>query len=123
MGASGGGEDMTFCATLTAAEPVLVGCRREGWWSVGVVALWVCIERLGHVERRDREKEVCCRATEVASRGVRLVIEGSSSKLSRQKEREGAIEGLYQRLWGVQRGWWWTFARSYRLDLTKSKYP
>lgn len=45
MGASGGGDDMTFCATWAAAAQDDWFRRREGWWRLGVAFFCVCIER------------------------------------------------------------------------------
>jgi hypothetical protein len=45
------------------------------------------------MERCDDEKEVCCRATEVASRGVRLDMEGFCPKLCRKKKERVQLRG------------------------------
>jgi hypothetical protein len=67
---------MTFCAMFTAAAHEDWFRRREGWYRLETFCVLLhCRAKLccGHVERY--EEEICCRAADVASRDVRLVIE------------------------------------------------
>lgn len=132
MGASGGGDDMTFCATWAAAAQEDWFRRREGWWRLGVAFFCVCIERAraaalryGHVDMCDSD-EVCCRAMDVASRGVRLVMGGWAVKLCLKRAETVQLRGWSSvsehTEWVVVVKWASDmFARSYRLDLEEVK--
>jgi len=72
--------------------------------------------------------EVCCRAMDVASRGVRLVMGGWAVKLCLKRAETVQLRGWSSvsehTEWVVVVKWASDmFARSYRLDLSKSKYP
>jgi hypothetical protein len=78
-----------FCATFTAAAQEDWFRRRDGWYRFATfcVLLLRCSAGLccEHVYRYD--EEVCCRASEVASRDVRLAIELVSFYFSGRAEK------------------------------------